>query len=111
MVEAFSMLFAKIAAAIKWVGDLFVAVFTALWHMVTDLVSWAFDGLLGVTIEALADVDTSGFSAYSNAWMELPAEVLNVLRLVGAGEAIAIITAALGIRLVLQLIPFVRLGS
>lgn len=111
MAAAFTMLLAKIAAVVKWFGDLFVSVFVAIWHVVTDLVCWAFDGFLGVAVEALADVDTSGISSYGAAWSSLPGEVINILQLLGVGEAMAIIASAITIRVTLQLIPFVRLGS
>lgn len=45
---------------------------------------------------------------YINA---LPPEILNIMGLLRVGEAMAIVIAALLIRLVMQLIPFVRLGS
>jgi len=47
-------------------------------------------------------------SQYINA---LPPEVTNMLGLIGLGECFTIITTAILIRLGLQLIPFVRLGS
>ncbi|MOA59084.1 hypothetical protein D3C78_1836160 [compost metagenome] len=56
-------------------------------------------------------VDTSGIDASLGAWGAIPAEVLNVLGLLGAGEAVAIIISAIGVRMLLQLIPFTRLGS
>lgn len=41
----------------------------------------------------------------------LPPDVLNVMSLIGFGEAMGIIITAGTIRIMLQLIPFVRLGS
>lgn len=111
MAAVFSMLLAKIAQVVEWFGKLFVAVFEAVWHVVTDVVCWALDGILGVAVSMAYAVDVSGFAGSLNAWGALPGEVLNVLGLLGAGEAIAIILSAIGIRLVLQLIPFTRLGS
>lgn len=107
----FTTLFSKIAAVVKWFGDLFVAVFVALWDMITDAFTWVFDSALGVAVSALAEIPTGGIENSVGAWGSLPAEILNALRLMGLGEAIAIITAAITIRFTMQLIPFVRLGS
>lgn len=106
----FSSLFAKIAAVAKWFGDLFVAVFVALWDMVKDGFSWLFEQVMDVAIDAASTIDVSGISA-AGGWGSLPAEVINILALIGVGEATTIIVAAIGVRLVLQLIPFTRLGS
>jgi len=52
-----------------------------------------------------------GFSTAIGSFSQLPAEILNILMLLGFGEAMVIIGSALLIRFGLQLIPFVRLGS
>ena len=106
----FSALLAKIAAVAKWFGDLFVAVFVALWDWLKDGFSWCFEQVMDVAIAAVSSIDVSGIST-AGGWGALPAEVINILALIGVGEATAIIVAAIGIRLVLQLIPFTRLGS
>lgn len=106
----FSALFAKISAVLTWVGDLFKAVFVSLWDLLSDAASWVFEQVLGVAVSAVAAVDTSGLSSASG-WGSLPAEVINILALLGVAQAVGIIVAAIGIRLVLQLIPFTRLGS
>lgn len=108
----FTTLFAKIAAVIKWVGDLWVAIFVAAWDMVRDVFAWLFDQVLSVAVSAVNSLDTSALSnAAAGGWGAIPADVSNILSLLGVGTAITIITAAIGIRLVLQLIPFTRLGS
>lgn len=111
MAAGFTMLLAKIAALAGWFGKLFVAVFKAAWDMVTDLVCWALDGVLGVAVSMASAVDISGVTNSISRWGTVPAEVLNVLGLLGAGEAAGVIVAAIGVRLLLQLIPFTRLGS
>lgn len=111
MAAGFSMLLAKIAALAEWFGKLFVAVFKAAWDMVTDVVCWALDGLLSVAVTMASALDLGGVTASLSAWGSIPGEVLNVLGLLGAGQAAAIIVSAIGVRLVLQLIPFTRLGS
>ena len=107
----FSMLLAKITAVLAWIGDLFVAVFVALWDLVKDAFAWLFEQVLKVAISAIGAIDTSAINAYAAQVGTLPAELLNILGLLGVGTAISIITAAILIRMGLQLIPFVRLGS
>lgn len=111
MAAGFSMLLAKIAAVISWFSSLFVAVFVALWDLLKDAFSWAFEQVLKVSVSAVGSVDVSSISGYASSVGSLPGDILNVLGLLGVGTAISIITAAIGVRLLLQLIPFVRLGS
>lgn len=107
----FTSLFAKLAAIVGWIGDLAVAVFTALWDFVRDAACWPFEQFMDVVVTAVQAVDLSGFSQYVHVWSDLPPELVNILGLLGVGHASAIIVMAIGIRLVLQLIPFTRLGS
>ena len=107
----FTDLLSKIVGAIVWIGELFVAVFVALWHLVTDAFVWVFDSALGLVVLALGGIDLAELPVLPDLLSGLPAEVLNILGLIGFADALAIIGAAIAIRLVLQLIPFTRLGS
>lgn len=107
----FSALFAKVAAVVKWVGQLWVAIFKAAYEMLSDVGCWFVEQALTVAVSAAGSLDVSGITTNLNAWGSLPSEVMNILALIGVGTAITIITAAIGVRLVLQLIPFTRLGS
>ena len=111
LVQFFTKLWQKVSDVVNWVSDLAVAIFKAGWDFATDVVAWAFDGLLGVVVDAVNAVDLGNLSGAGTAWGGLPGEVTNVLGLLGIGEAAAIIVAAIAVRLVLQLIPFTRLGS
>lgn len=111
MAAAFSILFAKIAAVVKWLGQLAVAVFEAAWDLVRDAFCWPFEQLMEIVVSAIQAIDMTGLSSHVGAWGSLPSEIVNILGLLGIGTASAIIVAAIGVRLVLQLIPFVRLGS
>ena len=112
MGEAFSLIISKIVGFADWIGSLFVAVFVAIWDVVKDAFSWLFDQVLSVAVSAITAIDVSGLSnAALGGWSALPGELLNILVLCGVGAAIKIISAAILIRLGLQLIPFVRLGS
>lgn len=95
----------------EWVFGLIKAVFVAVWDMAIDAVAYVLDQLLGWVVATLNALNLAAFDASIGAWGGLPAETLNVIGLIGLGDCFAIIAAAIGIRLILQLIPFVRLGS
>lgn len=107
----FTTLFAKIASVVQWFGDLFVAIFLSLWHLITDAFCWVFESFLGIASGAIQAIDVSGFDTAIGSFSQLPAEIINILMLLGFGEAMSLIGLALVIRFTLQLIPFVRLGS
>jgi hypothetical protein len=108
----FTTLFAKISSVVAWFSSLFVAIFVSLWDIFKDVFSWLFEQVLTVSITAVSSIDTSAVSnAAAGGWGSLPGDVLNILQLIGVGQAITIIASSIVIRLGLQLIPFVRLGS
>lgn len=109
--EFFTALLGKIGSAVGWIGDLFKAVFVALWDFIRDAICWPFEQAMEIVVGAVSALDLSGISSYTGTWGTLPAEIINILGLIGVGEASAIIVTAIGIRLILQLIPFTRLGS
>lgn len=111
LANGLSMLIAKLVAAVKWVGELFKAVFVAAWDFIRDAFVWIFDELLKLVVSAMGSLDVSGMSSAGQWWGGLPSEILGMLGLVGFDIAMALIISAIGIRLVLQLIPFTRLGS
>lgn len=107
----FTMLLAKISAALAWIGDLLVAVFAALSFLLKDAFTWVFESVIGVAVSGVSSIDVSSITPYVSGAGNLPVQILNVLSLLGVAQAVSIITAALLIRMTLQLIPFVRLGS
>jgi hypothetical protein len=107
----FTALLAKFAAVLVWIGKLWVAIFVALWDLLRDVACWPFEQAMTLAKTAIESLPLDGISSNLGAWGSLPSEVINILGLLGVGTAVTIITAAIGIRLVLQLIPFVRLGS
>lgn len=111
MSKFFSLLLSKIAAVIQWFADLAIAVFTAAWDFVKDAICWPFEQLLSIVVTALQALQFDAITQNIGAWSSLPAEMLNIMGLLGVGPACAIIAAAIAVRLVLQLIPFTRLGS
>ena len=107
----FTTILQKITAVASWLLAVVGNMFKALWLVVTDLFCWGFEAALSVVTAALASLDLSGLTGHMQAFGEIPADVVNILSLLGVGQAIGIVVSALVIRFVLQLIPFVRLGS
>lgn len=95
----------------KWILGLLKAVITAVWDFLVDGVAFVLDQLLSFVVSLLQAIDVSAFSGSLAAWGGLPSDVTNIIGLVGLGDCMKVIAAAIGIRLVLQLIPFTRLGS
>jgi len=62
-------------------------------------------GLLNGFGSAMAPFDVTQY------FSSLPADVLNILGLIDLGTCTQMIAAAIAIRIILQLIPFTRLGS
>lgn len=106
----FDWLKQKLTDIVAWFGDMFVAIFVALWDMLKDIICWLFETLFDLVISALESLDLSALDGF-NGWGSLPSEMINILMLMGLHQAIGIVLAAGAIRLILQLIPFVRLGS
>lgn len=99
-----------VSTFVKYVSDLAVNIFKAAWDMLTDLISWIIEQLLDIVVAAVNALDINGLHGFGSGF-GLPEEIINVMALCGVGSAVGIITAAIGVRLVLQLIPFTRLGS
>ncbi len=106
-----SAILAKFVALAQWFGELGKAVFVALWDLLRDAMCWPFEQIMDIVVSAVSALDLSGISTYTGTWGTLPAEIINVLGLIGVAEVSVIIITAIGIRLILQLIPFTRLGS
>jgi len=115
IVSAIGLVLGKIVAFAGWLLLVVAQLFLDGWELVTDLLVWGFDGVMQVVAAIVSEAEelpgfnevdqaTSGFSG-------LPAEVVNMLGLVGAGYALGIIASALGIRFLLGLIPFIRVGG
>lgn len=111
MGEIATWFWGQIKRALVWIGDLFTDVFLAAWDFFMDGVCWVVDKLLGLAVDAVGSMSTGIFKDAAATFQLIPPEVLQTLSLLGVGQAIGIITVAISIRLVLQLIPFVRLGS
>ncbi|HWP19272.1 MAG TPA: DUF2523 family protein [Burkholderiaceae bacterium] len=101
----------KIVAALKWIGQLCVKVFEALWDLTSDAACWVFEQALDVSLSVVQVLDFSAITQYVSTFGQLPAQVAEVLAACGLGSCMVIIGGALTARILMQLIPFVRLGS
>lgn len=106
-----SLILAKLAAMLAWVGLLIVAVFVAAWEFGCDVFTWVFDQCVSLMASLVGAVDTSSVLGVVQSHSAIPAAFLTYLGALGFGVAFQIVSAALLIRFVLQLIPFTRLGS
>lgn len=111
MSDVIAAIWDAIIGLAEWFFGLVKDVFTAVWDMAIDAVCFVLDETLDFVVSMVLSVDVGMFSGSLGTWSSLPSQVLNVIGLIGLGDCFAIIAAAIGIRLVLQLIPFVRLGS
>ncbi|MDO4795299.1 MAG: DUF2523 family protein [Brachymonas sp.] len=91
---------------IQWFADLFKNIFKALWDIFKDIFAWLFEKFLEIGIDALREIDLSALDGVTG-WGELPSEVLNVLGLLGIGQAASVVVAAIGVRKSLRFIPFI----
>lgn len=83
-----------------------------LWDILTDILLMVVDLFMSVGLYALEGMSEGlelvNITNYIN---DMPVEVLGIVNAIGLGEAIGMIMAAGTVRLLMQLIPFVRLGS
>lgn len=83
-----------------------------LWDILTDILLMVVDLFMSVGLYALEGMSEAlqliNITNYING---MPTEVLGIVNAIGLGEAIGMIMAAGTARLLMQLIPFVRLGS
>jgi len=99
------------ASFFQYLLDVVKDVFVSAWLLLKDFFYWIFETVINLAVTAASALDTSAISGHLSAFGSIPAEVLNICGLLGMGTCMSIIAAAIVIRLVLQLIPFVRLGS
>lgn len=92
--------------------DTFYRIILSFYDMGQDGVCWVFESTLDIVISALGGLDglfnTLNIVQYLNM---IPADVRTFLNAIYFGQAVNMIVTALTIRIMLQLIPFTRLGS
>ena len=108
----YTLVLAKITGFAAWIAALTVAIFAATWLLGTDLGAWLFEQVLDITISVLNtisfDAELFNPAEYIGS---LPAETVQMLGLLRVGESLAIVASAVVLKVLLQLIPFTRLGS
>mgnify|MGYP006977478168 CR=1 FL=1 len=87
MGKFFSMLLEKITAVIAWFSDLAVAVFKAAWDLAKDVICWPIDQFLSIIVGLLQDMQFDAITSNLGVWSSMPAEIINVLGLLGVGSA------------------------
>jgi hypothetical protein len=105
----FTSLLKKFVDLASWFLGVFKQIFIDIWNVVTDMFCWVLDSALSLASSILSAINVP-FDP-GTYYSMIPAEMANVLGLIGIPQALAMIVAALIIRFTLQLIPFVRLGS
>lgn len=102
-----------------WIVDLFqqlldgiIALFMSLLELVKDIVYWLFDLVMTVVdailLSTIALFEPIDIGQYMSGF---PPEAAWVLGQIGLPQALGMIVSSIGIRILLQLIPFTRLGS
>lgn len=103
----------KLDGFIDWIFELVPRFFKSLVIILQDFFLWSLEqvfGLVKTLIDGITGMDEM-VGKLAGIWAGVPPEVTLMMQTIGLGTAFTIIVAAIGIRLVLQLIPFTRLGS
>jgi hypothetical protein len=92
--------------------DFFYRLLLTLFDFLKDFFFWILDNVISIAVgfldlagEALASLNPLQYIS------AIPSETQAMMSAIGFNDCMAIIVAALGIRFILQLIPFVRWGS
>lgn len=96
----------------SWFYGLFKDFLSSLFDMLGDVAAYILDNILhGVAaLIGLIPVSTTTFNA-TTLLSGAPAEFIGMLIAIRVPEALGIVVAALGIRFLLGLIPFIRVGG
>jgi len=99
-------------SAFDWAQDQLQSLALTIWDILADLLLFIVDIFMELGLHVLAGVSSvfqlMDISQYIS---QLPPDVVSVISLTGIGTAVGMIMTAGAIRLLLQLVPFVRLGS
>lgn len=85
--------------------------YNSVFDMLKEVLYWLFDSMMDVSIVAMNSLGAMLDFNPADYFAVIPAEVANIIGLIGLAEALTMITVSIVIRMLLQLIPFVRLGS
>lgn len=105
-------MFDKIAEYWQALKDFLFSLLLSFQTMIKDAFIWFFDSLMDLVISALNGLGDLFASLNIFQYIDaLPVDVKNVMALIGLDVATSMIVASILIRILLQLIPFTRLGS
>lgn len=109
-------LWEKITGFSDWILKIIKGLLEAAWDMAKDAFSWVFEQVLDLVSGIIGALYTESgaddlVGQVASAWAGVPAEVSQVASSLGLGTAMTMIAAAIFIRVLLQLVPFTRLGS
>lgn len=92
--------------------DFFYSLILSLQVIIKDAFIWLFESFMSLAVMILSGMGDM-FAALNIAQYisAIPPDVQNIMALIGFGECMGMVIVAVGIRLLLQLIPFTRLGS
>lgn len=109
MSDLIEWLFGAVYQIVAWALSFGKAVVRAIWDMLSDVACWVFDQGMSLAISMASYLDISALEIHMDA--NIASATYNVMNLLGIQQVATIIVAAIGVRLLLQLIPFTRLGS
>lgn len=108
----FAPLFSFFVGLPAWIISVLAVVFLSFFDFGKDFLCWIFENILDLVIYILNgfNFDFSSFGV-SALFGSLPPDLVALMAYIKFPQAVGMIITALGIRVLLQLIPFVRLGS
>ena len=108
-------IFTEISDFIKsmWTAftDLLKSLLLTLWDMLADFFCLIFEMVFDFVLYILDGFFSMFASLNIIQYISFPSDVSNIIGLIGLGQCMSFVVTALTIRFLLQLIPFVRLGS
>jgi len=84
-------------------------IFETLFNVFTDVFLWIFDAILTMVESILLSINFD-FPSIQPYLVELPDEVVNIMKVLAVPECLVILSTALTIRFTLGLVPFINLG-
>lgn len=108
MIDSILQFFKDLFAALV---ELFESLVLTILDMFKDFFYWIAETVMGLGYTLLAGISGTPEFSLAQYFTSLPVETRNVIALIGLPECVILIFIAIALRLTLQLIPFVRLGS
>ena len=91
--------------------DFLKSLVLTIFDMLKDFLFFIIETVINIAKPLLAGVIGAPQFSLANYFTSLPEQTINVIALTGLPECVLLIISAIVIRLILQLIPFTRLGS